>query len=238
MKALTCVFWMGTCVMWLLALPALANEVKGKAMDILSQQLLSGVKIQIVGSDGKVIAGTVSKAKGEFLLQNIPAGEYTLTAKYIGYEDFSTKITVKNGETTIADMSLIQADISLEQLVVTASRKQEKALDAPAAISLVSAKTLERDAVLSPEQALRNVAGVDVITVGVNRQQVSVRGFNQPFFASAFAMVDFRQANVPALGVNAFQLMPISSLDLDHVEVVRGPSSALFGSGADVGVIQ
>ncbi|MCU0427107.1 MAG: TonB-dependent receptor [Candidatus Kapabacteria bacterium] len=214
-----------------------AGEVKGKVVDVLSQQVLAGVKIQVLNDDGKPVGGTVSKAKGEYLIQNIPAGSYTLTAKYIGYEDFTAKVVVSESETTLNDISLIQADISLEQLVVTASRKQEKALDAPAAISLVSAKTLERDAVLSPEQSLRNVAGVDVISVGVNRQQVSVRGFNQPFFASAFAMVDFRQASLPATGVNAFQFMPISHLDIDHIEVVRGPSSALFGSGADVGVI-
>ncbi len=214
-----------------------AGDIKGKVVDVLTQQALVGVKIQILGENGKIISGTVSKAKGEYSVQNVPAGSYTLAAKYIGYEDFTANITIKDGETTLSDISLIQADISLEQLVVTASRKQEKALDAPAAISLVSAKSIERDAVLSPEQVLRNVAGVDVISVGVNRQQVSVRGFNQPFFASAFAMVDFRQASLPASGVNAFQFMPISHLDIDHIEVVRGPSSALFGSGADVGVI-
>ena len=215
----------------------IAGDIKGKVSDVLTLQALTGVTIKVVTQDdGKVIAGTVSKAKGEYVITGVPAGTYTLTARYIGYEDFSTKVIVTDGETK-ADMLLIAADISLEQLVVTASRKQEKALDAPAAISLVSAKTIEREVNLSPEQVLRNIAGVDVATVGVNRQQISVRGFNQPFFASAFAMVDFRQTALPNTGVNAFQVMPLSHLDLDHIEVVRGPSSALFGSGADVGVI-
>lgn len=213
------------------------GEIKGKIADVLTAQGLSGVTIKVLTLDGsKVLAGTVSKTKGEYSITGVPVGTYMMTARYIGYEDFSVKVSVEDGSTTV-DMLMIGAEISLEQLVVTASRKQEKALDAPAAISLVASKTIERDVNLSPEQVLRNVAGVDVATVGVNRQQISVRGFNQPFFASAFAMVDFRQTALPNTGVNAFQVMPLSHLDLDHIEVVRGPSSALFGSGADVGVI-
>lgn len=216
---------------------ARAGDIRGKVADVLTAQSLPGVSIKILALEtGKVISGTASKAKGEYVISGVPAGKYTITARYIGYEDFTAKITVEEGETKF-DMLLIAADISLEQLVVTASRKSEKALDAPAAISLVSTKAIEREVNISPEQVLRNVAGVDVATVGVNRQQISVRGFNQPFFASAFVMQDFRQTATPNTGVNAFQLMPLSHLDLDHIEVVRGPSSALFGSGADVGVI-
>ena len=214
-----------------------AGDVRGKIVDGLTLQALPGVSIKILSlENGKQVNGTASKVKGEYVITGVPAGKYTISARYIGYEDFSSPITVEEGNITF-DISLIAADISLEQLVVTASRKSEKALDAPAAISLVSTKAIERDVNISPEQVLRNVAGVDVATVGVNRQQISVRGFNQPFFASAFVMMDFRQTALPNNGVNAFQVMPLSHLDLDHIEVVRGPSSALFGSGADVGVI-
>ena len=64
-----------------------------------------------------------------------------------------------------------------------------------------------------------------------------MRGFNNAFSGATYVLVDYRQGAVASLGVNAYNIMPLASVDLDRVEVVRGPGSALYGAGVDAGVI-
>src|SRR5690606_6241362 len=54
---------------------------------------------------------------------------------------------------------------------------------------------------------------------------------------SAYVLTDYRQGAIASLGVNGYNFMPINSIDLERVEVVRGPGSALYGPGVDAGVI-
>ena len=84
---------------------------------------------------------------------------------------------------------------------------------------------------------LRNVTGVDMAQTGVNRYEVVLRGFNNVFTGATYVMTDYRRAAVASLGLNDYSLMPISQIDLERIEVVRGPGSALFGAGVDAGVI-
>jgi iron complex outermembrane receptor protein len=209
------------------------GDIAGKVTDGLSGEALAGVKITIETTK----LGAASNKAGEYSIKNVPAGAYKLIAKSIGYEAFSTDIQITDGQVLKLDIAMVSATFQLEDLVVTGSRKAEKIVDAPASISVVQSKKIERDVTMSPELSLRNLPGVDITTVGVNRQQVAIRGFSQPFIGPAFILTDFRQTVTPGLGVNAFQIMPLISSDIERVEVVRGPSSALYGSGADVGVI-
>jgi iron complex outermembrane receptor protein len=66
---------------------------------------------------------------------------------------------------------------------------------------------------------------------------VVLRGFNTAFSGATFVLTDYRQAAVPSLGVNVHSIMPSMAVDVDRVEVVRGPGSALYGPGVDSGVI-
>jgi iron complex outermembrane receptor protein len=209
------------------------GEITGRVTDGLSGDALAGVTLLLEGTK----LGAASSKAGVYSIKNVPAGKYTLTAKYIGYERFVTGVELAAGQVLKLDVAMVSATFQLEDLVVTGSRKAEKIVDAPASISVVQSKKIERDVTISPELSLRNLPGVDITTVGVNRQQVAIRGFSQPFIGPAFVLTDFRQTVTPGLGVNAFQIMPLIASDIERIEVVRGPSSALYGSGADVGVI-
>ena len=183
-----------------------------------------------------MLAGTATDAEGRYALTVAP-GTYEIVARFVGFSDGTETVTVAAGADRTVDFSLESSDVTLNPVVITASRQQEKVLDAPASISVLSARELERDAVPNPAMSLRHTPGVDIARVGVDRYQVTMRGFNEVFVARTYILVDHRQGVTPSLGANVFGSMPISPLDLAQVEVVRGPGSALYGPGVEQGVI-
>ncbi len=187
--------------------------------------------------DGIVIAGAASGADGSYRISGVPQGDYVLSVRFVGYEEYQMEISVQPGESLTADVSLRPTGFDLNAVVVSASRASEKVLDAPASISVLNIREIESVALPSSAMLLRNVTGVDMAQTGVNRYEIVLRGFNNVFTGATHVMTDYRRAAVTSLGLNSYSLMPISQIDLERVEVVRGPGSALFGAGVDAGVI-
>ena len=197
-------------------------------------ETLPGATVTLIGTT----IGTTTDALGEYRMTGIPAGTYTVVARFVGFEEAAQEVTLQAGQTQTLDFALPTAVSELGNITVsTVSRGEEKLLNAPASVSVLSAREIARDVTTSPVTSLRNTTGVDISTTGVDRHEVVLRGFNNAFSGATYALVDYRQAAAPALGVNMWSIMPITPIDIERVEVVRGPGSALYGAGVDAGVI-
>jgi iron complex outermembrane receptor protein len=213
---------------------AQTGSIIGVVTDKSNGESLPGVNITIVGTT----MGSASNIDGFYEIRNVPPGNYRVAAEFIGYKTDTLDAVVTAGQTTRLNFSLEEAAIELgNMVVVTASRRAEKSLDAPASISVVTEADIRGEIAPTSVAILRNVTGVDMAQTGVDRQEVVLRGFNNAFSGAAFILTDFRQAAVPSLGVNIHSIMPNITVDLDKVEVVRGPGAALYGPGVDAGVI-
>ena len=209
-----------------------AATLRGTVTDADTGETLIGANVAVEGTT----LGTATDLDGRYTIQGVPAGEQTIRFSYTGYQTTTRDVSLQPGETATLDVALT-AGVELDPVVVTGSRKAEKITDAPAAISVVQPREIEQQVGPSPEAALRNVTGIDDAQTGIDRREMVLRGFNQAFNGSIFVLTDYRQAAVASLGLNAYSLMPIATIDLDRIEVVRGPGSALYGAGADAGVV-
>ena len=184
-----------------------------------------------------IYAGSITDDNGRYTISDVEPGRYILTVSYVGFAEQQFEIVLRPGTTRTVDFALEPTAALMDPVIVTSSPVPEKRLDAATAVTVVSSEEIERDVTTSPTEILRMVPGVDMAHTGVDRRELVLRGFGKTFTGGTYVMTDYRQSAVASLGVNAYNMMPISSIDLDRIEVVRGPAGAVYGPGVDEGAI-
>ena len=197
-----------------------------------------GANVVLTGdaiSGGKT--GTVTDGKGGFRLQDLPAGEYQLSVTHVGFRSLVRDgVVVADGALELA-LALEEAVLFLDQSVVSASRRQEKILDAPASVSVVEAKDIRDRPALSVAEHIRDLPAVDFSQTGLAQANVVVRGFNNIFSGALLTLTDNRIARVPSLRLNSYNFIPVTNDDIERIEVVLGPGAALYGPNSSSGVM-
>ena len=205
--------------------------------DAQTGEKLDGISITVMSQAGASTEG-VSDAAGMLEIADLAAGVYTIAASAPGYTDkMMANVELVADGTTSVEIALSSEIIELDQVSVSASRRREKVLEAPASVALVSASQIKDRVAPSVTEHLKSVRGVDVVNTGLGSSQVVVRGFNNVFSGTLLSLVDNRIARVPSLRLNAYTLIPTSSEDIEQIEVVSGPGSALYGPNSANGVM-
>lgn len=212
-------------------------NVSGTVIDAEGDFALPGANVILQRDDGSMVTGAATGADGTYAISNVEPGEYVLSFRFVGYGEARVPVALEAGESRTVDVALVPTGLDLNVVVVTASRQAEKVLDAPASISVLDAAEIQSNVVPSSAAVLRNTTGVDMAQTGVDRYEIVLRGFNNAFSGATYVLTDYRQGAIASLGVNAYNMMPITQIDLERVEVVRGPGSALYGAGVDAGVV-
>ncbi len=209
-------------------------DLKGKIENESNNEPLIFANIILKGTS----YGAASDNEGNFIIKDIDPGVYTFAASYMGYETFEKEISIpyddSNGKLTI---QLKPETIQLEEYVVTASRRRERIEDAPAAISIISKKEIRRESNTNLGDYIKGTKGIDFTQSGIDSYNMTARGFNSSFSSRLLTLTDGRMANVPSLRLTAYNVIPVSFDDVEQIEVVLGPSSALYGPNAHSGVL-
>ncbi|MDD9948618.1 MAG: carboxypeptidase regulatory-like domain-containing protein, partial [candidate division Zixibacteria bacterium] len=220
--------------------PATAQETGSLAGRVASDDgmALFGANVAVAGDAIEGVRGTTSDGEGAFRIDGLPPGVYEVTASFLGYASATTAgVMIRGGETTTLHLGLAATTLIGQQVVVTASRKQEKLLDAPASISVVELDEIMNRPSLSVTDYINDLGGVDQAKVGVSQSSTVIRGFNRTFTGSLLTMVDNRIARIASLRLNMDSAIPLTSEDIQRIEVVRGPGSALYGPNSANGVM-
>ena len=211
-----------------------AVTIKGSVYDEKTKEALIGASIFIEGTS----YGTASDIDGSYSI-NIPKPDktYNLKSSYIGYIDFNQKIKILNDTDIYVDIYLKSSSVDMDETTVTAQKRQDKVTDSPAAIEIVSAGDIKREESTNLGSYLKGIKGVDFTSSGINNYSISVRGFNSSFTSRLLTLTDGRIASIPALRVINYSTVPQSSKDIENIEIVLGPSTALYGANAHSGVV-
>ena len=124
-----------------------------------------------------------------------------------------------------------------EQVVVSASRSQEALVNAPAAVTLITAETLQSSPGSNMGDLLRAVPGINVTQTSSRDVNFTTRGATSTLATSQLALVDGRSIYLDFFGMVMWDLVPTNLHEIKRIEVVRGPASAVWGANAMTGVV-
>jgi outer membrane receptor for ferrienterochelin and colicins len=191
---------------------------------------LVGATVLVQGT----VRGTTTNSRGEFRIADLPPGTYTLAASLVGYEKTPKPgVTVKEGEETRVTIELVQTPVQLDQIVVTATKRQQSLSDVPVSLSVLDAKAILRRNAQTLDDALRYIPGVNMTGFQVNIRGSS--GYNRGAGSRVLMLLDGIPLITGDTGELNFETIPVGQVD--RIEVVKGASSALYGSNALGGVI-
>ena len=236
-------FWwtiLPALLLFITALPASAQEggLSGTVTDGQSGVALSAVQVEVHLADGTAVVGGFTGASGAYRLTGIQAGTYLVSFTLPGWATVEeSDVSIASGQTTSLSVTMVERSFSLNPITVTTSRRVEKALDAPAAIEVVTREDIAERPAVTPIDHVKEKAGVDFVPTGLQSSYTVVRGFNNVFSGAALTMTDFRISRVPSIRVNVSWSNPTTNSDIERAEVVLGPGSALYGPNAANGVI-
>ncbi|MFV5703699.1 TonB-dependent receptor [Flavobacterium sp. XS2P12] len=227
-----------SCVFFSANLFAQEGKIQGKVSDS-NGLTLPGSSIKIEGSN----KNTVTDSNGDFVLENVANGSYTITISYIGFS--SKKLSVKVPQLGKLSVTLQEDQSLLDEVVVTGAFDARKQINSSVSISTLDAKQLERLQPNSAADLLKNIPGVFVnSSAGEVRNTITSRGIsNRPSFnfdVPGSNYVSMQEDGLPVSNILFSYFAPDLFLRNDvttkRLEAVRGGSAAIVGANAPAGV--
>ena len=121
--------------------------------------------------------------------------------------------------------------------VISAAKREQPITESPSSISVITAEDIRRSGATTIADLLRRIPGLDVMRITPSDAQISARGFNESNNNEMLLLIDGRSAYVDFFGVVVWDNLPIVMEEIERIEIIRGPGSALYGANAFSGVI-
>jgi outer membrane receptor protein involved in Fe transport len=205
------------------------NSISGSVTDS-NNQPIPGANIKIVGDN----AGTVSDFDGSFILKSANKPPFTIEVSSIGYVSQKVNVTSNNQKLAI---KLNDEETKLNEIVVSASRTPERVLESPVTIERMGIADIKKSASPTFYDGLENLKEVQMNTSSLSFKSVNTRGFATVANTRFMQLVDGMDNSSPLLNFVLGNMIGVSEIDVQSVELLPGASSALYGANAFNGIL-
>jgi len=174
--------------------------------------------------------GSVTGKNGEFILNNLPLGTYKIVASFMGYQTFSSEITLTEGINTL-DILLSPSAIEMEEVIVSTpfhKLQRENVMK----VEQAKVETLRKMGAITLSDGITNIPGVESVSTGIGIGKPVIRGLSSNrvlVYSQSIRLENQQFGDEHGLGIGA--------AGVESVEVIKGPASLLYGSDALGGVL-
>src|SRR5579885_3485312 len=200
--------------------------------------VVPGAAVAIFARGGVNRGDTTSDAEGNYRFDRLPEGEYILQAEAPGFARSVTEVVrLDRGASLTRDLQLQLASIQ-QEVVVTASGTPQTPEEVSKAVSIVDRQQMDQRDGLAISDVLQSTAGLRVQQLGGpgTFTSIQIRGLRNEDTAVLVDGLRFRDASGPQADASGL-IEDMLVTNVDHVEVLRGSGSSLYGTDAIGGVV-
>lgn len=205
------------------------NTITGSVKDV-DDQPIPGANLTVVGQSG----ATVSDVSGNFSLSVTGEPPFTIEVSSVGY---GTKLIDVTNISESVSIMLSDAETKLDEIVISASRTPERILESPVTVERMGIKDIRNMSSATFYEGLENLKEVHFNTSSLSFKSINTRGFASVANTRFMQLVDGMDNSSPALNFVLGNLVGLSDLDVQSVELLPGASSALYGANAFNGIL-
>lgn len=205
-------------------------SISGHIIDSKTGEHLPYVMVMVGGTQ----IGIQTSSSGHYALRNLPLGKHDIIASFVGYKDSAVSMDIEAGKTYEVNFSLEPESLSLDGVVVSATRNRTSRKMAPALVNVIDSRIFASTSSPTLAEGLTFQPGVRIENDCQNCgfTQARINGLDGHY---SQILIDSRPIFSALAGVYGLEQIPASMID--RVEVVRGGGSALFGASAIGGTI-
>ena len=201
-------------------------SLKGKITDSKNNSPIQGAAVFIAYN-----YITYTNGSGEYIITGLSKGNYEIKVSCLGYEPISTEIKIDSKIVT-KDFQLQPSLIELDEVIVSTNRTEDYLRNSPFAELLVNKEEIQKRPAISLPDILQNEPGISLVRDGIWGTELNIRGLSRE---NIVTLINGNRV-VTSTDVAA-RLSMIDLNDIDRVEIIKGASSSIYGSGATGGIV-
>jgi len=205
------------------------NSISGTVSDS-KKQPIPGANIKVVGTN----SGAISDFDGKFVLNTSQKLPFQIEISALGFGSKKVSVTTANQKVNVV---LQDEETKLNEIVVSASRTPERVLESPVTIERMGIADIKKTASASFYDGLENLKEVQMNTSSMSFKSINTRGFATVANVRFMQLVDGMDNSSPLLNFVIGNMIGVSEIDVQSVELLPGASSALYGANAFNGIL-
>ncbi|MEQ1758940.1 MAG: TonB-dependent receptor [Vicinamibacterales bacterium] len=212
-----------------------AGSIAGVVLDSTGGAV-PGATIRVVNTVTNAVQELVTNEQGSYRVEGLAPGNYRVETVLDGFETTQSQAVVGAGENVTVNATLAPSRFS-QSVVVTARRVEEQAQEVPIPVSVVRGDLVADAGAFNVNRLKEMLPTVQFYSTNPRNSAINIRGLGSPFGLTNDGLE-------PGVGLyidGVFYSRPASAtldfLDVDQVEVLRGPQGTLFGKNTTAGAI-
>ncbi len=203
------------------------SDISGKVMDAKTTEPLIGATIILKGTT----KGTTTDINGEFIIDFLTELPANILLSYIGYE--SQEITLSNNQHRV--IYLVPLSTSMNEVTVTARRRSEELQKIPIPISVIGSKELDNSVSFNVNRVKELVPFVQLYSSNPRNTTLNIRGIGSTFGLTNDGIDPGVGFYVDGVYYARPAATTLDFIDVQQIEVLRGPQGTLFGKNTTAG---
>jgi iron complex outermembrane receptor protein len=197
---------------------------------------IPGATIRIVNEGSRAAVDAISDEQGSYRAASLVPGRYRVDTRLDGFDPAIRRIAIESGQSAAVDVTLNPSRLT-ESVVVTARRVEEVVQEVPIPVSVVSGKLVADTGAFNVNRLKELIPTMQFYSTNPRNSAINIRGLGAPFGLTN----DGIDSGVGLYIDGAFFARPAAAtldfLDVQRIEVLRGPQGTLFGMNTTAGAI-